>query len=407
MARLLEDQSKELLGGLGIPVPRFGIASNPEDAGKVAEEIGCPVVIKALVPVGKRGKAGAILFASTPKEAELSARKLLAMTLSHYPIQQVLVEEKLEIEQELYLSITIDQSRKLPVIIASRLGGIDVEEVSREHPEAMVRYHVDPLIGFGEFAGREIWCDAGITGKTLSQLAALTKKLYQAFESFDAYLVEINPLVITAKGEIKAAAVVMSVDDSALYRHPELSGKVQMGTERAWRPLTDLEKKMVEVNESDPYRGTARYTEMDGGEIGFMCGGGGGSLMLFDALMTYGGQPANYSEFGGNPPEDKVCGLTKGILSKPGVRGLFVAQNITNNTQVDVVARGVVRALKELQIDPAKFPVVVREAGVNEDTARQLFNEYGVEYYGDEITMTQAARRMIEKMKEAYPDFGR
>ncbi|MHB1126447.1 MAG: ATP-grasp domain-containing protein [Bacillota bacterium] len=407
MARLLEDQSKGLLGGLGIPIPRFGVADNPEEARNVAEGLGCPVVVKALVPVGKRGKAGAVLFASTPLEAEHCARKLLAMTLAHYPVRQVLIEEKLEIEKELYLSITIDQAQKLPVIMASSLGGIDVEEVVREHPDALTRYHVDPLIGFGEFAGREIWCDAGITGKTIAQLATLTRKLFQAFESFDAYLIEINPLVITAQGELSAAAVVMSVDDSSLYRHPELGGKVQMGTERAWRPLTDLEKQMVAVNESDPYRGTARYTEMEGGDIGFMCGGGGGSLMLFDALMACGGSPANYSEFGGNPPEDKVCGLAKGILSKPGVRGLFVAQNITNNTQVDVVARGVIRALQELHIEPAKYPVVVREAGVNEDTARQLFSEYGVEYYGDEITMTQAARRMIEKMRETYPDYGR
>ena len=137
-----------------------------------------------------------------------------------------------------------------------------------------------------------------------------------------------------------AAAALMAVDDSAMYP-PSRTGRlcVQIGSDRAWRPLTALEKQVVEVNEADPYRGTARYTEMDGGDIGFMCGGGGGSLMMFDTLLSYGGKPANYTEFGGNPPERKVYGLVQGILSKPGVKGLILSANITNNTQVDVVAQ--------------------------------------------------------------------
>jgi succinyl-CoA synthetase beta subunit/citryl-CoA synthetase large subunit len=195
------------------------------------------------------------------------------------------------------------------------------------------------------------------------------------------------------------AAAVMSIDDSAMYRQPALNGMIQLGSERAWRPLTDLEKQMVEVNESDPYRGTARYTEMPEGEIGFMCGGGGGSLLCFDTLKAFGGSPANYSEVGGNPPEDKVYGLTKGILSKPGVKSLFVCHNITNNTQVDVLARGIVRALKDLSIDCRTFPVVVREAGVNDSAAREIFMSAGVEYYGDDATITEACGRMVSLLK--------
>ncbi|MDN5346936.1 MAG: succinyl-CoA synthetase beta subunit [Clostridia bacterium] len=197
----------------------------------------------------------------------------------------------------------------------------------------------------------------------------------------------------------------MGVDDNALWRHPHLSSRIQMGMERAWRPLTALEKQAIEVNEAEPYRGTARYTEMDGGDIGFMCGGGGGSLMLYDALLHFGGRPANYTEFGGNPSENKVYGLAKVILSKPGVKGLFVGMNITNNTQVDLVVKGIIRALKEKGVNLAKFPVVIREAGINEAEARRLCTEAGLEYYGEEITLTQAAKRMVEKMREVYGNY--
>ncbi|GAW92805.1 succinate--CoA ligase subunit beta [Calderihabitans maritimus] len=406
MARLLENQSKDILRQAGIPVPEYYVAGSPEQAAEIVEKLGKPVVLKALVPIGKRGKAGAIKFADNAEQARVLTGELLQMTVSKYPVQQVLVEEKLEIKEELYVSITIDRVKQLPVIIASLSGGIDVEELTKKHPEKVCTYYVHPWKGLFDYQSREIWAGLGVSGKRLVKLGGLLKKLYKVFEDYEAYILEINPLVVTTDDEIVAAASVMAIDDSAMFRHPELAGKVQMGTERAWRPLTDLEKKAVEVNEADPYRGTARYTEMEDGDIGFMCGGGGGSLLLFDALVEFGGRPANYSEFGGNPSDEKVYGLTKVILSKPGVKGLFVAQNITNNTQVDLVAKGVIRAIRELNIDPKDFPIVVREAGVNEETARRLFAEAGIEYYGDEITMTGAARRMVEKMKERYPGYG-
>jgi succinyl-CoA synthetase beta subunit/citryl-CoA synthetase large subunit len=407
LGRLLEHHSKQLFKEMGIAVPRYEVATSGEEAREAAGRIGKPVVIKALVPVGKRGKAGAIKFADTPREAALRAAELLGMTVRHFPVEKVLVEEKLDVAREWYLSVTYDKNKKLPVIIASTRGGVEVEELSRSHPDEIVVCQVDPLEGLPGFRAREIWADLGVGGKLLGAAGALLSKLYAAFDRYDAYLLEVNPLVVTTGGELVAAAAVMSVDDSAMYRQPRLADMVQLGSERAWRPLTDLEKKMVEVNESDPYRGTARYTEMPGGDIGFMCGGGGGSLLCFDTLVSLGGRPANYSEVGGNPPEEKVYGLTKGILSKPGVKGLFVAHNITNNTQVDVLARGVIRALKELNINPATFPVVVREAGVNDAVARELFTAAGVEYYGDEVTLTEACARMVARMKEVYGEGGR
>jgi succinyl-CoA synthetase beta subunit len=405
MARILEHDSKALVKRLGVPVPEGAAAATPEEARDVASAIGLPVVIKALIPSGKRGKAGAIRFADTVEEAYRHAAEILGMTVSYYPVEKVLVEQKLAIKRELYLSITIDKARRMPVIIASSVGGIDIEELSREHPDKISRTHVDPVMGLMGFKAIEIWSDLGLTGNILRQASGILTRLYGAFIRYDATILEINPLVITDDDKVVVAASVLSIDESGLYRQPEFKNLVQPGSDRAWRPLTELEKHLVAVNEQEAYRGTARYTEMDAGDIGFMCGGGGASLLLMDALIKAGGRPANYSEVGGNPPETKVYGLCKGILSKKGVKGFFLAHNITSNTQIDVVARGVVRALADMKIDPAAFPVVVREAGTYDAEGKRIFEEAGIEYHGDDITLTQAAQKMVAKMRQAYPDY--
>lgn len=402
MGRLLENHSKQILAQHQVPVPRHSVATTEAEAFEQAEALGGEVVLKALVPVGKRGKAGAIKFASTPDQAREAARQLLGKVVRYYPVEKILVEEKIAIERELFVSFTIDEMTRRVAVLASSAGGIDVEEISEKHPELMRVAHADPFKGLPDFTAKEIWADLGLEGSVLRQAADILTKLYRIFVGYDCTVLEVNPLAVTRDGKLVAAASVMGVDDSAMYRHPELADFVQLGSDRAWRPLTDLEKQVVEVNEADPYRGTARYTEIDGGDIGFMCGGGGGSLMMFDALLSFGGKPANYTEFGGNPPEDKVYGLVKAILSKPGVKGLVVSGNITNNTQVDVVSKGVVRALKEKGVDTKKFPVLVRYAGVNDAVGREVFTSAGVEYYGDDITMTMAARKMVDKMKKTY-----
>jgi len=217
-------------------------------------------------------------------------------------------------------------------------------------------------------------------------------------------VLEINPLAITSDGNAVAAAILMGVNDDALYRQPDLASRVEVGSDGAWRPLTELEKQMIEVDKTEAYRGTARYTEMEGGNVGFFCGGGGGSLISYDALLRFGGKPANYTEFGGNPPEIKVKGLVKGVMSKPGVKGFYMNMNITNNTQTDIVARGIAGAFKESNLNPADFPVVVRLAGVNDSEAKKICAESGIEYHGDDITMEDAAQIIAEKMKQAYPE---
>jgi succinyl-CoA synthetase beta subunit len=403
VGKVLEHHSKRLIRQAGVPTPENESAETAEQAVEIFARFGKPVVLKALVPAGKRGKAGAIRFAATAEEVKTHANALLAMTVGHFPVKQILVEEKLDISQELYLSIAIDKHRQMPVVIASSAGGVDVESLVAEHPDKVVIEHVDPLLGLPAYKTKEIWSRLGLNGKPLLLASDVLARLYSAFLQYDCYLLEINPLVLTAGGDIAAAASVMAVDDAAMYRQSSLAGLVEVGSERAWRPLTEREKQMIAVNDAD-YRGTARYTEMDGGDIGFMCGGGGGSLLSFDALVDLGGRPANYTETGGNPSEEKVYGLTKGIVSKPGVKGLFVAHNITNNTQIDVMARGIVRALQDLGIDPQTFPVVVREAGVNDAVGREIFIQAGVEYYGEEVTIGEAAAIMMERMRAAYPE---
>lgn len=404
MARVLENVGKELLRENGVPTPDFLVASNSEEARSAAEKIGCPVVIKALVTAGKRGKAGAVKFAEDPDEAAKIAEEILGMTVRNFPVERLLVEKRLDISQELYVSITYDSSEMAPIIIASSAGGIDIEEIAQAQPEKILKYHVNMLKGFDLYEAKEIWSDLGVRGSALQKATTILWRLYKLFVKYDGTIVEINPLAVTASGEVVAAAILMGVDDDALYRQPYLSDKVEAGSDRAWRPLTALEKEMIEVDKAEAYRGTARYTEMEGGNIGFFCGGGGGSLLSYDALLRFGGKPANYTEFGGNPPEAKVRGLVKGVLSKPGVKGFYMNLNITNNTQTDIVAKGIIGAFQDLGIDPRKFPAVLRLAGVHDAEARKLCTEAGLEYHGDDITMEDAARIIVDKMKNAYPE---
>jgi len=387
-----------------VPTPEFIVAATSEEALSAAQKIGCPVVIKALVTAGKRGKAGAVKFAESPDAAAKTAEAILAMTVYNFPVKRVLVERKLDISKELYVSITYDPVQMAPIIITSTAGGIDIEEIAAAHPEKILKYHVNILKGFNLYEAKEIWSDLGLKGGALQKATILLWRLYQLFLKYDCTVIEINPLALTKDAELIAAAILMGVDDDALYRQPYFSKKVEAGSDRAWRPLTDLEKEMIEVDKTEAYRGTARYTEMEGGNIGFFCGGGGGSLLSYDALLRFGGKPANYTEFGGNPPEAKVKGLVKGVLSKPGVKGFYMNLNITNNTQTDIVARGIIGAFQDLNIDPAKFPAVLRLAGVHDTEARRLCTAAGLEYHGDDITMEDTARIIVEKMRKTFPE---
>ena len=347
MGRVLEHFAKTLLATAGIPVPLGEPASTADEAQFAADRLGGNVVVKALVPTGRRGKAGAVKRVNSPEDAFRAADSLLGTMVGTYPVRQILIEQCVSIEREFYLSLTIDRDTARPRVLVSSIGGIEIEEIVRGNPDALGSTNLLPSVGLPEFQARQIWRRAGIGGSLLPRLGALTSKLYRVFHDLDAYLLEINPLAVTESGELVAVGAMLAIDDASLFRHPDLRDVVQAGTEKVWRPLTPREEEVNAINAAEPYRGSARYLELDGGDIGFLCGGGGASLVLFDSLVAAGGKPANYAEFGGNPTESKVAGLARVVLSKPGVRGLFVAHNITNNTQVDVVARGVAQALRD------------------------------------------------------------
>ncbi|WP_028307790.1 ATP-grasp domain-containing protein [Desulfitibacter alkalitolerans] len=400
MARILEHYALNILKENGLPVVDFSVASSGEDAEKITEEMQKPVVVKALIPIGKRGKAGAVKSASGAKEAFDVADEIIGKSVRGYPVHKVIVAEEIKHTAQIYVSISIHPGNAQPVIVFSLSGGVDIEDVAENSPESIITYYVNPLDSLALYHCIDIIAKAGLIGEKLVKAANLLRKIYEVFVKYDATLIEINPLFLTPEDEFVIPTCMFSIDDAAMFRHLDLKEIALEGSERTWKPLTEIERKVQEFQDKDPYRGTARYTELEDGDIGFMCGGGGGSLVLFDELLAAGGKSANYTEFGGNPPEDKVYGLAKCILSKPGVRGLFVAHNITNNTQVDVEARGIVRAIKEMGIDSRVFPIVTRMPGINEEEGFRILREAGIESYGEELTMAGSAKRMVEKMKE-------
>jgi succinyl-CoA synthetase beta subunit len=398
MARILEHHAKQIFAQVGIPIPEGYPAISSDQAASIAEGIDSPVVVKALVPVGKRGEAGAVQFAEDSRGAAIAASDLIGRYIGAYMIDTVLVEERIEIEAELYLSIIIDRDERKPRIVISARGGVSIEDVAQNEPDAIITDTISMSRGLPEYRARELWKCAGVTGPVMPALGQITHRLWNLFIQHDLRLIEINPLFRTPSNTIIAGDAVLSVDDSAIFRHPDLERITVPGSDRAWRPMTELEADAQRVHELDPYRGSVRYLELEGGNIGFLCGGGGASLLLYDHLVDAGGKPANYAEIGGNPTEQKVAGMTRVVLSKPGVEGLFVAHNITNNTQTDVIARGVVTGIRHAGRDPSSLPVIAREAGLHDDEARKIFEEAGISYFGEETTLAEAARHMVAAM---------
>jgi succinyl-CoA synthetase beta subunit len=395
MARVLEDNAKRLIANFGLPVPSGHRVATPARAKAVASSMPGGCVVKALVPTGRRGKAGLVEVCSTVTEAEAAAQRMLTARHGEYRIDAVLVEERIEITHEYYLSISIDPVALSFAVLVSPHGGVDIEDSA----DTVTVAGISPLDDISRQELVSVWRTAGCDDHA-ELLGDVTRQALEAFRQLDATLLEINPLAIDESGRAIAVGTMLAIDDAALQRHADLAPFVAEGSDRASRPETDLELRVAALNADRSQRGSARYLELDGGNIGFLCGGGGASLLLFDALVSAGGTPANYSEFGGNPTEQRVYDLTRVVLDKPGVLGLFVAHNITNNTQVDVVARGVTNALRDAGV-PDTFPVVAREVGVNDEEGRRIFEAVGVQYLGADVSLNRAASVMVERMREA------
>ena len=400
-ARILEHHGKDLLRGHGVPVPRGEAATTPAEAAAAAVELGGAVVVKALVPSNRRAHAGGVRFAAGPDQAASAAGELLGSSLAGSRVAAVLVEERVEIERELFLSFLIDKERALPVALASVHGGVDIEEAWSREPDAIHTLELDP---WGRDCGQRLgglWARLGLSGRDLLCVTEVSERAARLFYAAQLTILELNPVALVTGNVARAVAVgaLLAIDDLALARHPELAAVAVAGFGTR-RPPTALEREALEIAARDPYRGTARFIELEG-EIGLLVGGGGVSLVFFDAVRRAGGRPACYTEIGGNPSADKVRGLARVVLSIPGVEGLLVGHNITNNTQVDLVAEGVVAALGDLGLDPRTFPVVAREVGTHDERGRAIFEAAGIEYLDEDATLDAAARRIVERVGKA------
>ncbi|MCB2189941.1 MAG: succinate--CoA ligase [Deltaproteobacteria bacterium] len=394
--RLLEHEAKQILKKHAIPVPEG-------EAFAAGQEITFPppAVLKAQVPIGGRGKAGGILIADTPEEMGKHFEHLLATPIRGYTAAKILVEQAVEISREFYLAITYDTAVKLPVAIFSQQGGVDIEALAQEQPDAVVQMHFSPLRRFPSFMGRELVSRAGVSGKLLIQLGGLFARLAEVFLDYDATLAEINPLGLTTQGRLVALDCHLDVDDDALPRQPEIAPiEKEQGRFSGGREVSEFERRAQEIDNMD-HRGVAGRVIEFPGNLGLIIGGGGASLTAFDAVRQHGGQPANYCEIGGNPSVFKVTELTKHILSKPGVKKIAVIMNVVSNTRVDLVARGVIKGILESGLDPADTVAVFRVPGAWEEEGFRLLDKYGVPYCDRKVSIDQAAQRAVSSAEVA------
>jgi succinyl-CoA synthetase beta subunit/citryl-CoA synthetase large subunit len=402
--RFFEYEAREIVKRAGIPVTDYGFTTDPGEARAIAERIGGPTVIKSQVLSGGRMKAGGVKFADTPGQAEAHARDILKLEIGGQEPRGVLVDPKAEVEQEYYAGVVWDGTRKQPVMIFSPVGGIDIEQVAEQQPEAVGRGHFSNILPFSEFEAKEVIAATGVSGAHLTRLVPILTRLARVFVENDMTLAEINPLGRLADGSFVALDAHMEMENEARGRHSKLLSELGVGEEetRQAREATAFELAGEAVDAID-HRGVAgNVTEFDG-NLGLVIGAGGGSLTLFDAVRAHGGRPANYCEIGGNPSVAKACGLAKLVLSKPGVERIAVMMSIVSNTRVDIVARGVIKACLELGHEPAEKIAIFRIPGAWEEEGFKILERYGVDYADRSVSLDEAARRAVEKIEGVAP----
>jgi succinyl-CoA synthetase beta subunit len=374
---LLEYQGKQLFRKHGVPTPEGRHAASVAEAVEAAEELGYPVVVKAQVQIGGRGKAGGIKLAKDRTEAEAHADAILGMDIRGFTVHEVYVERASEIDEEYYAAVVFDRSAKKPMAMFSRMGGMDVEEVAETDPEAMRMLHVDPLVGFQDFHGRRLAFEAGIAADVVRPVAAMIGKLYEVFVREDATLVEVNPLLITKDREVVALDSKVTIDGSALYRHPDVA-------------------ELRDVSAEDPQERMAKergltYVKLDG-NVGILGNGAGLVMSTLDVVAQAGGKPANFLDAGGGSKAEAITSAVEVILSDEKVTAVLF--NIFGGiTRCDEVARGLIEAFR--QIEP-EVPFVVRLDGTNDKEGRALLAEADLPHVHTEATMLGAAEKVVE-----------
>ncbi|QCC46932.1 ADP-forming succinate--CoA ligase subunit beta [Halobellus limi] len=378
--RLHEYQAKGVFADAGVPVPESHLATTVEEVVEAVSEIGFPAAIKAQVHVGGRGKAGGIKIATSEEEARQYADEILGMDLKGYTVEKVLVEAGVDFENELYVGITMDRGEGEPVAMVSTEGGVDIESVAEETPEAIAREHIDPAFGLHPYQARKVVYDAGIPGDVAGDVASILSTLYDLYESKDASEIEINPVMITSDREVVAADAVMNIDEDALFRQPDLA---EMEDEAA---ADDLEAKANEYGFD--------YVRLSG-NVGIIGNGAGLVMTTLDLVDHFGGQPANFLDIGGGAKAERVANALDMVFSDENVDA--VVFNIFGGiTRGDEVAKGINEALESFEEIPKK--VVVRLAGTNAEEGMEILNTDLVDV---EATLEDAVQRAVENAQEA------
>jgi succinyl-CoA synthetase beta subunit len=379
---LYEYQGKELLARLGVAVPRGEVAATPAEARAAAQRIGGRVVVKAQVQIGGRGKAGGIKLAETPEEAEARAGAILGMDIRGHTVHRVWVEEASDIAREYYASVTFDRGEKMPLVMLSAAGGMDIEEVAATQPDKLARLHVDPLTGFQPHHARWLSFHAGIDEAAMRGVADVVARAYEGFVANDLMLLEINPLILTAAGAVVALDAKVTVDNNSLYRHPDLAA------------LRDVEA--ADPQEQMAAERGVTYVKLDG-EVGILGNGAGLVMSTLDVVALAGGRPANFLDAGGGSKADEVVTALEVLLSDPKVRVLLI--NIFGGiTRGDEVAEGLLTAIDRLG---TSIPIVVRLDGTNEEEGRRIIAERAPSNVVVEQTMLSAAERAVALAQEA------
>ena len=356
--KLHEYQSKRLFAAHGVPIPGGDVAASPEEARRIAEELGGTVVVKSQVLVGGRGKAGGIRLAHTPDEAETVARDILGMEIKGLPVRKVLLDEAADIQQEIYLGIVVDRANRRPVMMASSEGGVEIEEVARSNPDAIKKVTVDPFLGLRGYQTLALAKGIGLADEHRRAFGRIARGLYAAFLAYDASLAEINPLIVTAGGELLAVDGKMVLDDNGLFRHPDLA-------------------QMRDVDEETPTEREAReaglsYVQLDG-QIGCMVNGAGLAMATMDIIKHFGSSPANFLDIGGGAKAERVATALRLILADPNVQAVLF--NIFGGiTRCDEVARGIIAAFEAVK---PTVPLVARLVGTNEVEGRAILDASG------------------------------
>ena len=381
---LLEYQGKQLFAQYGIPVPEGKRAVTSSEARAAAEGLGFPVVIKAQVQIGGRGKAGGIKLAKDADEAETHAEAILGMDIRGLTVHEVWVERASDIAAEYYAAVVFDRGAKQPLVMLSSMGGMDVEQIAEEHPEAIARLHVDPLVGFLPFHGRRLAYESGIDADVIRPVGSMLAKLYDAFTKLDAMLLEVNPLIVTGDREVVALDAKVSVDDNALGRHQEVA---EMRNPSAEDPQEQMAKE----------RGIT-YVKL-GGDIGILGNGAGLVMSTLDVVAQAGGKPANFLDVGGGAKAEEIVQALEVLLSDAQVKAVLF--NIFGGiTRCDEVANGILQALDQIDV---RVPIVVRLDGTNDEEGRRILAEADAPQLHPAKTMLEAAARVVELAKTGAP----